>query len=164
VNLPRFHVVILSLALTGLAGCGYFISSHHNIEEYTPVFAAADSCDLATVRKDVDQDPAVLKATEWDDATLLHDAVGHNCTDLTAYLLNAGADANAVKTDGVTPLHLAAQRGNVQIAELLLEHGAKINAVDDKGWTPLDRAEKWQHPDAAAFLKEHGGYNGKSGN
>lgn len=162
-NMRRLHIVLFSVVLTCLAGCGFLISSHHKTEEYTPVVAAADACDLAKVQKAIDQDPSLLKTTEWDNATLLHDAVGHNCKELAAYLLDKGADANAVKTDGVTPLHIAAQRGNIEIAELLLEHGAEINAVDSKGWTPLDRAEKWGHADAAGFLRQHGGYEGKPG-
>ena len=131
------------------------MSSHHDLAKYTDLVAAADAWrTLATVRKEVDAKLSLLQATEWDDATLLHDAVGHNCNELTGYLLEKGADANAIKTDGVTPLHLAAQRGNIAIIEILLKHGAAINAIDGKGWTPLDRAAKWQHPDAVAYLSQ----------
>ena len=148
----------LSVALlVSLGGCGTFISSHHNVQAYTPVFAAADGCDLAKVREAVEHDRNLLKATEWDDATLLHDAVGHNCRDLTEYLLDQGADPNAAKTDGVRPLHLAAQRGVLPIVALLLAHGAHINARDSKGWTPLDRSVKWNHTDVAKYLRQHGG-------
>ncbi len=159
----RAHIVLFVVVLALLSGCGLFVSSHHKTEEYTPLFAAANACDLATVRQEVDRNRQLLTATEWENATLLHDAVGQNCNELSAYLVEAGADVNARRSDGVTPLHIAAQRGNIPIAELLIRHGAKINAIDEKGWTPLDRAEQWHHEDAAAFLMNYGGKEGNSG-
>ena len=158
------RTIAFCAAITLLDSCSLFASSHHRTEDYTAVVAAADACDLAKVQSAVDQEPQLLRATEWDNATLLHDAVGHNCETLVTYLLDKGADVNAVKADGVTPLHIAAQRGNIGIAALLLNHGAKINATDSKGWTPLDRAEKWDHPNVATFLRQHGGHKGAAGN
>jgi ankyrin repeat protein len=157
----RRHYLILLFLLSTLTGdCSLIIPSHHPTEDYTPVFAAAASGDLATVRGSVDMDPALLKSREWDNATLLHDAVGHNQLEVAKYLLDKGADVNAVTADGLTPLHMAAQNGNINIIKLLLERGPRVNALDSKGWTPLDRAKKWGHPDAVKFLKEHGGVEG----
>lgn len=158
------RTLVFCAAISVLDSCSLFASSHHRSEDYTAAVAAADACDLAKVQAAVDQKPQLLQATEWDNATLLHDAAGHNCKTLAAYLLSKGADVNATKTDGVTPLHIAAQRGNIAMAELLLEHGAKINAIDSKGWTPLDRAEKWNHQNVAMFLRQHGGREGAAGN
>jgi len=154
------YFALLFVLLMFLESCSLFIPSHHKTEEYTPLFAAASACDLTTVQEAVNNDPAVLKSTEWEGATLLHDAVGNNCKDETEYLLDAGADVNARKKDGVTPLHIAARNDNIEIIKILLEHGANINAVDTKGWTPLDRAEKWGRLDAANFLESHGGHEG----
>ena len=161
-NQRRAHIVFacIVVACIGIGSCGFIFPSHHRTEDYTPVFAAADACDLNAVRQVVDYDPRLLKATEWDNATLLHDAVGHNCKELVAYLLTKGVDVNAVMDDRVTALHLAAQRGNIPIADLLLQHGANINAIDAKGWTPLDRAEKWKHEDMVVFLRKGGGHEG----
>jgi ankyrin repeat protein len=129
------------------------------------VFAAATSGDLSTVREAVNRDPTLLKATEWDNATLLHDAVGQKHRDIAAYLLDKGADVNAVTKDGLTALHMAAQNGDIVIIKLLLEpeRKATINPVDSKGWTPLDRAVKWGHPNAVEFLRQHGAHEGRSG-
>jgi ankyrin repeat protein len=156
----RYYLILLFALSTVFSGCGLVAPSHHRTEGYTPLFAAATGGDLATVREAVDKDPTLVKATEWEGATLLHDAVGQNHQDVAAYILDKGGDVNAETTDGITALHMAAQNGNVRIITLLLERGAKIDAVDAKGWTPLDRAVKWGHPDAAEFLRQRGGHDG----
>lgn len=157
----RFRPFVFLLALSLLTqSCGLFIPSHHRTEDYTPLFADASAGNLAAVKAAVDKDRSVLAAREWDDATLLHVAVGQNQKEMASYLLNEGVDVNAVTKDKLTPLHMAAQNGNVPISQLLLDHRAKINPVDSKGWTPLDRANKWAHPDTAEFLRQHGGHEG----
>jgi ankyrin repeat protein len=114
------------------------------------------------VREAVEKDPSLVKATEWENATLLHDTVGQNHLDVAKYLLDKGADVNATTKDGLTALHMAAQNGNIGIITLLLERRAAIDALDAKSWTPLDRAEKWGHTDAAEFLRQRGGHEGNA--
>jgi ankyrin repeat protein len=140
------------------SGCCLFAPSHHRIKDYKPVFADASAGNIEAIRRTVATDPAVLTAREWDDATLLHLAVGQNHKDLTEFLLDRGADVNALTTDRLTPLHMAAQNGNLEIVQLLLRKKAKIDAVDSKGWTPLDRARKWRHPEVTDFLIREGGH------
>jgi hypothetical protein len=109
-----FYFVLL--AFTALqSGCGLFAPSHHPIEDYKPVFAAASAGNIEAVRRAVATDPSVLTAREWDDATLLHLAVGQNHKELAEFLLDKGADVNALTTDHLTPLHMAAQNGNLDI-------------------------------------------------
>jgi ankyrin repeat protein len=157
----RYFLVLLLTLSTLSSGCGLVVPSHHRTEEYTPIFAAATGGDFTAVQQAVEKDPSLVKATEWEDATLLHDAVIQNHIDLAKYLLEKRADVNAVKTDGVTALHMAARNGNIEMMMLLLQGGATINAVDARGWTPLDRAQKWGHQDAAEFLRQHGGHEGR---
>jgi uncharacterized protein len=156
----RYFLVLLLTLSTLSSGCGLVVPSHHRTEEYTPVFAAATGGNLPAVQQAVEKDPALVRATEWENATLLHDAVQQNHKDVAQYLLEKGADVNAGKTDGVTALHMAARNGNIEIITLLLEYGATINILDAKGWTPLDRAEKWGQKNAAEFLRQHGGHEG----
>jgi ankyrin repeat protein len=157
----RDLILIVVLALSG--GCSIITPSHHQTEDYTPVVAAATGGDLAAIQEAVQKDPTLITYKEWDNATLLHDAVGHNQLDVAKYLLDNGADDNAVTTDGLTPLHMAAQNGNIEMTKLLLQRGAKINAFDAKGWTPLDRPQKWGHQDEVEFLKQNGGNVGTAG-
>jgi ankyrin repeat protein len=147
---------LVGVATLICSGCATLVPSEQRTEDYTPIFAAASAGDLAAVKTAIDADHGVLRATEWDNATLLHDAVQHNHPELTQLLLEDGADPNAVTKDGLTPLHMAAMNGDIQIAQMLLSHGAKINARDAKGWTPLDRAEKWDHPNLALILRSKG--------
>jgi ankyrin repeat protein len=156
-NLPG---ILLLLALWLSTSCSLFAPSRHPTADYTPVFASASAGNLESVRAAVMKDPDVLNAREWDNATLLHLAVGQNHMELAAFLLAEGADVNAKTTDGITPLHMAAQNGNLEDIQLLLDHRANINAIDSKGWTPMDRALKWRHSDAANFLKSRGGHPG----
>jgi ankyrin repeat protein len=146
--------VVFQLLLLLSSGCDLFTSSHHNIEDYTPVLADAQAGNLEAVKAAVEKDHSVLTAKEWDDATLVHLAVGQNHKEVAEYLLEAGADVNALTKDKLTPLHMAAQNGNLEIVKLLINRKAKINPVDAKGWTPADRATKWGHPDVAEFLKQ----------
>jgi ankyrin repeat protein len=95
--------------------------------------------DLGEVKREVEANPALVGATEWDNATPLHDAVGQNRQDVASYLLEKGAQIDAVTNDGLTPLHIAAQNGAVPMMELLVARGAAINPVDAKGWTPVER-------------------------
>jgi ankyrin repeat protein len=152
----RISINFLCMTAALLGGCALATSSTHRTEEYTPVFAAADDCDLPKVRRAIEKDPAMLKATSWDDTTLLHEAVGHNCQELVTYLVDQGEDANARTSSGMTPLHMAARRGDIVIASVLLQHGADINAVASKGTTPLDEAKLWDHQQMVAFLTERG--------
>jgi ankyrin repeat protein len=144
-----------------LSGCALIAPSHHRTEEYTPFFAAVSAGNLVEVQQDIDANPALIRATEWDSATPLHDAVGQNHQEVAQYLLGRGAQIDAKTKDGLTPLHMAAQNGNVPIIELLIRNGATLNPVDAKGWTPLDRAMKWDHPEAARVLSQHGAVAGR---
>jgi ankyrin repeat protein len=56
------------------------------------------------------------------------------------YLLEHGADVNAVGEFGWTPLHAAAYQGLTDVIELLVSKGAKLEAKDKLGQTPLSIA------------------------
>ena len=158
-RLQRFGLVaLLALAVLGGCGSGLLTPSHHITEEYNAAFAAAEGGDLATVKKMVSTNPALLTAMEWNHQTLLHDAVRQKHSDVATFLLDRKADVNAVTTDGQTPLHMAAQNGDIPMMTLLLDRGAKPDPKDSKGWTPRDRAQKWGHADAADFLAKRGAH------
>jgi ankyrin repeat protein len=160
---PKSPIMAIMLFLA-LSGCGLFIRSEPgSVIAYTEVVEAATAGNVPKVQAALDQDPRFIRKTEWDGATLLHDAVGHKEEAMAAFLISRGAEVDARTSSGLTPLHMAAQNGDMPIIRLLLDHHARLNAVDGKGWTPLDRAIKWRHPDAAEFLRARGGKANSAG-
>jgi ankyrin repeat protein len=79
------------------------------------------------------------------------------------YLLDAGADINAVNEADFTALHGAAYRGLNEVIKILVDRGANMNARDFRGRTPYRLAEgskqsfQFQaYPETAAYMKELG--------
>ena len=65
--------------------------------------------------------------------------------DAVEYLLERGADVNAINDRGRTALHGAAHIRSDAIVQLLVDHGASISVADEKGITPLMIAEGGGH-------------------
>ena len=74
---------------------------------------------------------ANIEATDCYGDTPLSIAVyvpSKDCPRLVQYLLDAGANPNAIGDGGWTPLHYASENGFVEVANLLIKHGAAVNA------------------------------------
>ena len=63
-----------------------------------------------------------------------HDKVS---IDVVRFLLEHGADVNALRYDLWTPLHLAVNIGDLSVTRMLLEHQADVNSHNDDGQAPL---------------------------
>jgi len=72
---------------------------------------------------------AGAKISKRDEPILGHPAI-QGARKLAKYLLDRGADPNAVEIDGSTPLSLATKYGHPEMVELLIQHGV----------TPFDSA------------------------
>ena len=68
---------------------------------------------------------------ELGNAVIAHDA------DRVSFLLDRGADSNALSLEGSAALHRAARDRNGELIELLLKRGASVDRPDRDGWTPL---------------------------
>jgi ankyrin repeat protein len=86
-----------------------------------------------------------------------------------AYLIERGADPNALDNSGVAPLHRAVRTRSAAAVRALLEHGANVRAPNKRGSTPLHLAvqntgrsdsgaeeAKDQQREIIAVLLEHG--------
>jgi hypothetical protein len=67
--------------------------------------------------------------------------------DIAKYLIERGADVNAVNRDGNTPLHVAAFLCRAEIVQLLLEKGGSVSKKNMRGETPIDVVSSpWSRP------------------
>ena len=104
------------------------------------IIKAAKSGDVAALKTLLASDPSLLEARDSDGSTALHCATWKGHQSVVAFLLDAGADVNAVNQNGhwgTTPLHAAAHANQAAIAKLLLDHGADTKAKDMEGRTPM---------------------------
>lgn len=96
------------------------------------------------------------KATVADDQgrTPLHHAVQTRRADVTAELINKGADINAKdRENGWTPMHYAVLAANLSEVRRLLAHKASPIAPDNHGRTPLHLAVNGL--DGAEYVVRH---------
>ncbi len=90
------------------------------------VFDALRNGDLAKVKALVDHDPSLVMARNARQSTPLHVAVDSNNVPLARYLIEKGADLNAVNHINWTPLFFSK---GIEMAGLLLAKGADINFI-----------------------------------
>lgn len=79
----------------------------------------------------------------------------HISNAFAKWLIQNGADVNAVNNEQQNPLHLQTMqiRTDLDVLKTLIEHGANVNALDRHGNTPLHYAF---HPNRAKLLLTQG--------
>jgi ankyrin repeat protein len=77
--------------------------------------------------------------------TPLHAAVAGRHADVSVFLIERGADVNAIDSGRHTPLHIAAEDGQLPVVKALLTRGADPHAVDAEDKTPMSRAAARNH-------------------
>lgn len=92
-------------------------------------------------------------ATNGSGYNALTGAVTGGHTEIVAWLLDSGADANYRYGPGYTPLHAAAANGHLEIVKLLLKHVADKSAKSNDGKSALALAEERKHAAVVEFLK-----------
>ncbi len=116
------------------------------------VLSACALDDLDRVREWARGQPDIALLMGEMNTTPLHWAARAGSIQCMEWLLNHGADTDAMTTTQRTPLHLAAENGATDAIGLLSEHGAELNAQDTKGRTPLHRAAYEGQAEAAEML------------
>ncbi|MBR7064545.1 MAG: ankyrin repeat domain-containing protein [Treponema sp.] len=98
-----------------------------------------------------------VNVRDWRGTPLLNIAVRKGMIDCAAFLINNGADVNAVSLDrGYTPLMDAVWSGSEDFVKLLLQNGAKTNIVNKDGQTMLILAVGARRKNICKFLVEAG--------
>ena len=101
---------------------------------------AARGDDAAVGAAMIDQPELADESDALSGCTALHFAAEKGHLQCCAYLLEAGADVDAVDNLGRTPLHLASMNQFVMVALLLLSRGADREAKTASGWVPAEFA------------------------
>ena len=104
------------------------------------IFDAIEAGNVKLLDEVIRTNPDLANAKGQFDFTPLHIAAEHRLKDITALLLQNGANPNARNDEGATPLHFAVSGGDAQIVSLLLAKGADPNARTRWGNIPLIRA------------------------
>ena len=107
-----------------------------------------------------------FEATEWKVNGLLLDLAKltagqgvksiSNIVGTLLYLLEKGANINAMDPVSRTPLHHASMAGNIAVVEQLVERNANLNIQDIHGWTALHIAASKYHTSVAGILLKSG--------
>lgn len=77
------------------------------------------------------------------ESTLLHIAAYNGQLKIVKYLIEKGADVNAVEKDKWTALHLATKNGHLKMVKHLIEKGIEINSTNGNGSTALHMAAQY---------------------
>ncbi|KAG2607479.1 hypothetical protein PVAP13_4NG249400 [Panicum virgatum] len=98
------------------------------------VYTAAAYGDLEKLQRLVEGEGRPVREPDGGGYHALQWAALNNRVAAAQYILEHGADINAVDHTGQTALHWSAVRGHIQVAELLLKEGAKVDAADLYGY------------------------------
>lgn len=118
---------------------------------HTALMNAAEEARVSVVQYLISQKANVNAVTRTGGTSVLR--AGLENSEVTALLLQAGADPNKKLTYAETCLHLAAYAGNLAAVKLLVQAKADVNVKSSQGQTPLDMAMDQDHGDVVQFLK-----------
>ena len=95
------------------------------------------------------------EGTHFDLDDGLHKASESGHVNTMRYLIDNGANVNALNNLGESPLSVAS-RGQHLAVLMLLEKGSKLNTVDKRGYMPLQLALLREQVDISRSLIQHG--------
>ena len=101
------------------------------------VWQAAKRGDVAALERHVEAGASLDAPEPSSSTTPLAWTALHGHLAAATWLLDNGAEVNALNADGSTALHSAAFMGRAEIVRLMLEHGADPHAKHPNGALPL---------------------------
>jgi len=115
--------------------------------------------DKLITREAVAENPDLVRKHGTDGATALHVNAYRGNVDMAKFLLDNGANIEALDKWKRAPLHLAAEFGKLEVVKLLLSKGADVNGKgtpDATSQTPLSYAAWKGQLDVVRLLVEKG--------
>jgi ankyrin repeat protein len=147
------HIIWLLLLCLIWQGCSNDASDEAHVEETPALLIAAESGDLPTLTKLIEDDSAAIDVKDACFWTPLMKAALNGHSKIVERLILAGADVNQLDKGGYSSLMLAASNNHPDIIDLLIKAGANIDQVEmTKGWTALIWASKQGHQKAVERL------------
>jgi len=106
------------------------------------IFDAAAVGRLDVVKQEAERWPEFINEFNVDGFTPLQLACFFGHGEMAVWLIDRGADVNAVAQNEIRiqPIHAAATTGNLTVLTSLLQHGADANAKQQNDFTPLHTA------------------------
>lgn len=122
------------------------------------IFEAAGLGDVGRLKTIIDKDKSSVLSYSPDGFTALALASYIGQKQSVEYLIEKGADPNAVARNdtGFTPLTGAASNNHNEIAKILVKNGADVNYSYEGGFTPLIHAAESGNLELAEFLLQNG--------
>jgi uncharacterized protein len=122
------------------------------------IVEAAALGDLARVRELVAANPDLARVYSPDGFPVVGLAATFGHPDIVTFLIENGADVNAVATNGTgyNALTGSVSQRRRDITKILLDSGAKADYRYGPGWSPLHEAAMDGDAEVAALLLDHG--------
>ncbi|MEJ2750423.1 MAG: ankyrin repeat domain-containing protein, partial [Anaerolineae bacterium] len=122
------------------------------------LFTASAIGRLDVVQHEIEQWPEDVNEYGRDGFTPLQLACYFGREEIALWLIEHGADVNAVAQNGtdIAPIHAAAANGSLAILNALLAKGADVNARQQGGFSPLHTAVDNNDPEMASLFLKHG--------
>ncbi len=119
---------------------------------------AAAIGELETLQFLLNERPSLISEYSFDGWTPLHLSAFFGSYETAEFLIQQGANVNAISTNNTQnhPLHAAAAGRKYHVMKLLLEHGAHANAQQIDGWTALHQAVENYDVEMVNLLLEFG--------
>lgn len=121
-----------------------------------PIQRAIATGDLAGLKAILAGNPEAVNPGEGATMPPLSAAILRRKPEIAIFLIEAGADVNAVDSSERTPAHLAVERNLPELIAPLAAGGARLSERDSVGWTPLHWAAAKDNLPVARSLIEAG--------
>ena len=133
-------------------------TSQRDLHQGNLLHAAVAGGSLEVVEVVYSAYPAMLDEPNMHGVTALLIAVKYGFTEVTQWLLRAGASVSLVTLQGLSVVHVAAREGHTELLHALLETAPELVnlATTEGGRTPLHTATTRGHVDGARDLLAHG--------